>query len=214
MRAARKLAFHRGGFTLLEMVVIIAIILILIMLLIPGVQNAISRAKTIMCLSNMHNLALAHLKYAATHDGLVLDSGSYIGDGGGNIAPANSILIQQGYLGNEVRVFKCPLDKGNRITAYRPDPYKNLSYMRNGSDAFMLNNFKRPTQTALLVEEWEGSPFNDGYIIPGGADYLTQRHPGGKSVMSFVDGHARVIDAIEYNQAPDTWRNYMYLNPP
>jgi len=210
---------ERRGFTLMEMMVVIGIILILLMFLVPAAQRALERAKTTVCLSNLRNLAIAHLHWAANNGGYMCSSADYIGSGGGSICPRYSILIVEGYLGNEYAVFKCPLDRGARVTNWTPDPYRNISYMRNGDDnaagsRIPLNHYLRPAQTMMLAEEYEESPFNDGYIISSsGVDWLSERHNGGRSGMAFMDGHERLVDSIEFNQATPTWRRVVYYMP-
>ncbi len=57
----------RRGFTLIELLVVIAIIAILAALLVPAVQSALDRAKSISCMSNLRQLGQMHLSWAYDH---------------------------------------------------------------------------------------------------------------------------------------------------
>ena len=59
---------ERAAFTLIELLVVIAIISILAALLVPAVQNALDRAKSIACQSNLHQISTAMIQYAGDHD--------------------------------------------------------------------------------------------------------------------------------------------------
>lgn len=72
----------RRGFTLVELLVVMAIIAVLIALLLPAIQQARESARQTSCLNNMHNLVLACHNYADSHrgfpSGLILFPGNDI----------------------------------------------------------------------------------------------------------------------------------------
>jgi len=69
----------RNGFTLVELLVVMAIIGILMSLLLPAVQNARETGRKAACLNNMHQLALALASYESTNGIFSLNWGSTAG---------------------------------------------------------------------------------------------------------------------------------------
>ncbi len=70
VRSDRRGVRHRaGGFTLLELLVVISIIFILAAAILAAVPRARAQADATQCLSNLRQLTAANLAYAGEHDG-------------------------------------------------------------------------------------------------------------------------------------------------
>src|SRR5688500_9089817 len=61
-------ALDLRGFTLIEMLVVIAVIAILAALLLPVLSQAKARAQSIKCKSNLHQVGLALHEYIQDHE--------------------------------------------------------------------------------------------------------------------------------------------------
>ena len=69
-------AARRHGFTLIELLVVIAIIALLVGILLPSLAGARESARTTACSSNLRQLGVASVAYAADHRGL-FSSGNF-----------------------------------------------------------------------------------------------------------------------------------------
>lgn len=57
----------RSGFSLVELLVVVAIIVVLLALLMPGMEKAIQSAEIAVCLSNQHNIGMGLTYYQTDH---------------------------------------------------------------------------------------------------------------------------------------------------
>jgi prepilin-type N-terminal cleavage/methylation domain-containing protein/prepilin-type processing-associated H-X9-DG protein len=71
---------NQGGFTLVELLVVIGIIAMLIALLLPALSGARNQANSIVCKSNLYQINLALEMYANDNNGVIYPIGPPLGD--------------------------------------------------------------------------------------------------------------------------------------
>jgi len=99
----------RRGFTLMELLVVVAILALLIALLLPTISNARGAALRIECLNNLRNLGMAHVMYQNEYNGRFIDVGLAHGGAHGHedIAWVNTLEKLYGHQ----LVLRCPADE-------------------------------------------------------------------------------------------------------
>ena len=181
----------RQGFTLVELLAVVATIAILAALLLPILSRAKIKAQRTACFSNLHQLGVAWLMYPTDNNSVLVPS--YPGDPEawvfGDINKAgeagNPELIRQGKLYHytqTVSIYHCPGDAahpfGNiqipTVRSYSMNSFMGprdpaLPPIPETADGFVRffskeSDLKRPSELWVLVDENERS-INDGFFV-------------------------------------------------
>lgn len=93
--------FPRRAFTVIELIVVVAVLLVLAALLLPSLKGAKERGKQAFCINNLRQLFTAFVAYAADHDGTIPQVGTpYASLYGTRGASWHHWLGKAGYLGS------------------------------------------------------------------------------------------------------------------
>lgn len=219
------------GFTLLELLTVVAIIAVLCSILVPALQGVRKSAQQVSCASNMRQIGSALLLYAAANDNKLPETSHTAAVG------KSWIYTLSDYLGDcdEVRI--CPADpKGDRRfdaggTSYilnsflfvpQIDPFGRPM----GGPSNNLTLIESPTETpmAFIIADSQGiGDANDhthssswGSWRAVVRDISPGRFGGGNSPMRalgssnylFADGHVEQVDAAVMKARIDSGNNF------
>jgi prepilin-type N-terminal cleavage/methylation domain-containing protein/prepilin-type processing-associated H-X9-DG protein len=195
---------RRRAFTLVELMMVIAIIAVLVTLLFPILHSAWEAARRTNCMSNMRQLHTAYLEYAAANDGVLYPCDSQTMQFGAPPAsepvdiPALTIYLR------DIRVFHCPSDTRDGCRSYSINDFMGGSFPqflgmpfgnRIGPYLYVKDVLNAPA-TFLWIEETPPQAKNGytgGFVVwPYPAQVIVDQpaaaHTGGSNIV-FVDGH-------------------------
>jgi len=184
--------FRQRGFTLLELLAVIATIAILAALLLPVLSKAKIKAQQTTCLSNLRQQGYGWSMFAADNNGRLVQSyptnnpNAWVqGDMTRASDASNADLLRQGELypyNRDVAIYHCPADIGvtiNGATVPTVRSYSMNSFMGERdsaigpipatSDGYVLffvkeSDIRRPAEMWVLLDEDERS-INDGFFV-------------------------------------------------
>ncbi len=94
----------RGGFTLVELLVVIAVIALLMAILMPALQLVRDQTKSLICQSNLRQWGVLFMMYADDHEGKFMRGHDGPGDANDEWIPA-----MERYVRGEKELYFCPL---------------------------------------------------------------------------------------------------------
>jgi len=186
-------------FTLVEMLVVIAIIAILASMMMPQLKNALDSARKISCMNNLRQIYMAINMYADFNKGFYPPI-----DEVGNTNPRwNVRLVLQEYLDKEI--LKCPEQSRRPVNWWIDWPDYGMNYYLNtvSGTSYKLSTQKRADIKIFILDSWrsqsDGSANEDSgyyrvriYPTPSGT-YFGQpatRHQSSCDVL-YLDGHTK-----------------------
>jgi len=110
-RQSRSGCARRDGFTLIEMLVVIAIIALLASLLIPAVSKSMQRAEAVRCLSYLKQISTALSGFATDNKGAVPLVTNQ--SGGSSTGKLHWVQYLSGYVGRESATWVDPFQTGS-----------------------------------------------------------------------------------------------------
>lgn len=219
MRISRA-SGRAAGFTLVELLAVVAILGVLASIIMALVTGARNSARQTQCLSNMRETAKAALLFAADNKGQF--PALYLGSAYGNKGPWSQQLADGGYLPSPPHALTCPVDETalevtasaataataynkkntGRSYAYAIPPMQPVSGDANRNIPRILSTVSNPAKSIMLVE-FRQSTGQDYRQIAGSfaASDITATGGGllhgNKMNLAFIDGHVAALSRAE-----------------
>ncbi len=221
---------RNAAFTLIELLIVIAIIGVLAVLSIVAVDKVRGKARQAGCVSNLRQIGVGWHLYLAEHNGTFPDFNTYqmyywggaVGTWGGPLAENRALFP---YLSN-MKVFRCPADVGTS-EANKANPFHTLSgnsyVMANSNQRGILSQvaainrvpisgvyvqLQRPAKTILVFEQTVRSSEPAYKSNPGASYNRRDWHANDVSNILMADGHVETFQRAVLDASPHP------LNPP
>ena len=206
-----KILLHRPpasslrSFTLIELLIVVAIIAVLAAMLLPALQNAKEQSKRATCLANLKQVGLALLMYADDNESWICpNGGDWIGTLTNRYLPGSRMLTIRTGTG-------CPSRLGTPDTWFPFGINANLIAQGVYTVPHALKEVVHGGRIMLVGESYYNLPmqhFYSDFAIqgqPAPGNYVMVRHKGQGLNFVFVDGHGEFLKAASYDPNNPTW---------
>jgi prepilin-type N-terminal cleavage/methylation domain-containing protein/prepilin-type processing-associated H-X9-DG protein len=236
-----RLARPKNGFTLVEMLVVVAIIGILAAVLMMAITAAIKTAQRAKCSSNLRSIGIALLTYSGDNDGLMPESGATIALS----TPSHPVTdpttglpswIEQlaPYAGTNYQLYRCPsaLSKANLVSNYFQGCH--AAYVANNGQFAPLQIRRISDLSSYILAGdmpridtfWEQDADKDDYTQDTPFNGVTAAsiannpsagpgpHQGGSNIL-YADGHVSFEHGFDQTRMSTHYEGvgYPYLTP-
>lgn len=213
---------RRSGFTLLEMLVVIAIVGVITALLLPVFARARQKAQQTVCTSNLRQIGLAAFQYVQDNDGTLFDSLPHAEDTGGVtrwsyfLTPQHTVDTARGRLGKYItspEIWNCPsapnpktLESNFSLNNIYPPYGLNQLFARQGilqGFPLRLSQIQVPAETLFAADCAPASLAGGEPYVYAPSDHspwVQGRHLSRANVL-WADGHVTIRSPSGLNAA-------------
>ena len=209
-----RVFLRKNFFTLIELLIVIAIIAILAAMLLPALQNSKAMAKKSSCSNNLKQMSLAAIMYCNHYNG-------YFPAFNANGTPT----FWAEYLYKEKMIVpksaECPTIQKSRVKENDPSSwFYTYGVFFNGPFSYgkvpyhAITKKHRPSTTGFIADSGAKNKEYMTYIVSswsGQSYYLTLRH-GKHANVAMMDGHVEAVGTHKASKLlPDTQGPYYIL---
>lgn len=198
---------HRPAFTLVELLVVIALIVLLVAILLPALSLARAKGRQVTCLNNLKQLQICAKLYSLDNDGCLLPN-RFVYNIGTNkpsigfsekltwcpgLAPLDWTTdnIKRGLLfpyNESTEIYRCPSDAGRVRTPGR------------------VPRILKRTRSYNLSQSINGAPYSEEIVAPPGFSKESEiDYPPSSELLFFVEVHEDAIFDSHFGIPPRGW---------